>query len=72
MKLSEMQKDPMSVHVLSKTRANSLIDEGLAKPAVIDPMPESDVPVTLTALGRSATETETVADEPESATRKKQ
>lgn len=56
MKLSEMQKDPMSVHVLSKSRANSLIEQGFAKPAVIDPMPESDTPVTLTARGRSATE----------------
>lgn len=56
MKLSEMQKDPLAVHILSKSRAGALIDAGLAKPAALDPMPESDIPVTLTALGRSATE----------------
>lgn len=56
MKLSEMQKDPLAVHVLNKSRANSLIDAGLAKRATLDPMPESDIPVTLTAKGRSATE----------------
>lgn len=56
MKLSEMQKAPFDVHVLGKSRANTLIEAGLAKPAEIDPMPESDIPVTLTARGRSATE----------------
>lgn len=56
MKLSEMQKDPLAIHILSKSRANTLIDDGLAKRAIIDPMPESDIPVTLTAKGRSATE----------------
>ena len=56
MKLSEMQKDPFAVHVLSKSRATTLIDEGLAKRAIIDPMPDSDIPVTLTARGRSASD----------------
>lgn len=56
MKLSEMQKDPFAIHTLSRIRATAMIDAGLAKIAVIDPMPESDIPVTLTAAGRSATE----------------
>lgn len=56
MKLSDMQKDPLAVHILSKNRANALIEQGLAKPAVIDPAPEHHVAVTLTSLGRSATE----------------
>jgi hypothetical protein len=56
MKLTEMQKDPFTVYILSNSRAAALIDAGLAKVAIIDPVPENDVPVTLTGLGRSATE----------------
>jgi hypothetical protein len=56
MKLTEMQKDPFVVHILSKSRAAALIDAGLAKVAIIDPAPENDVAVTLTGLGRSAIE----------------
>jgi hypothetical protein len=56
MKLSEMQKDPFAVYILNKSRAAALIDAGFAKTVTLDPMPESDVPVTLTGLGRSAIE----------------
>lgn len=56
MKLSEMQKDPLIIYTLNKSHAAALIDAGLAKPAAIDPMPESDIPVTLTGLGRTATD----------------
>ena len=64
MKLSEMQKDPLAVHVLSKSRAATLIDEGLAKPATIDPSPEPDIAVTLTARGRSASDPAPAAKAP--------
>jgi hypothetical protein len=57
MKLSDMQKDPFAVHILDKDRADTLIDAGLAQPVTLDPMPRSDIPVSLTGLGRSATET---------------